>query len=268
MVKDDKYSDKEFDSKKEMHLYWAENHMDELNSHDKEKAKKALREKKNEKSEKIEWRKKMLLRGVAGLVLVGLVAVSIGPIMSMISGGATIDYDKLNLSEQPMLGSEDASVTVVEFGDYLCSHCRSFDQEVKPQLQDLIDSGDVNFYFMDRNVITPIGGSSGTASVSAQCVYQQSEEEFWDYHSALFDRQNQIGYNTKSLVDLAEQNTEGLNYTELEACISNRETVESVQQDNSIGTEVGATSTPSVYVNGRKISNWNNLVSYIENNHL
>jgi protein-disulfide isomerase len=265
MIEDDKYSDKEFDSKKEMHLYWAENHMDELNSHDKEKAKKALTEKENEKSEKIEWRKKMLLRGVAGLVLVGLVAVSIGPIMSMISGGATIDYDKLNLSEQPMLGSEDASVTVVEFGDYLCPHCQDFETQIKEstEFQQLIENGEVRYHYLNYNVIP----NSRGVSIAAECVYQQNESEYWEYHSAIFN--TNIGeYSTSSLVNLAKMNTENLDYNELEACIENRETQEKVNQDNIAGDKIGITGTPAIYVNGVKISDWSNLPEYIKDNYL
>jgi len=69
------------------------------------------------------------------------------------------------------------------------------------------------------------------------------------------------------LTTLANQSTDGLDYNELEACISNRETQEDVRDDNKLATNNGVSATPTVFVNGDRIANWNNLVSVIENNY-
>jgi len=264
MVKDDKYSEKEFESEHEMYLYWAENHMDDLNSHDKEKAKKALRKKEETKEQKMQWRKKMMMRGVGGLVIVALVYVSAPAIVSLFSTGSSIDFDSLDLENQPALGSEDANITVVEFGDYRCGACQSFNQNVKPELQSLIESGEVKMHYIDFNVIGP---QSEVASIAAECVYQQDEEQYWSFHDALFDNQGQVTYNAESLTTLAEQNTEGLDYDQLEACISDRETQDAVRDDNNLAGSNGVSATPTVFVNGDRVANWNNLVSVIEDNY-
>ncbi len=267
MVKDDKYSEKEFDSEEDMHLYWAENLMDELSSHDKDKAKKALRKKKEQQSQKREWRKKMMFRGTAGLVAVVLVYLAAPAIAGLFSGGGTINYDDLNLEEQPMLGEEDAPVTVVEFGDYMCGACQSFNQNVKPGVEELIDSGDVKFYFIDLN-LPQFQPNNGQASIAAECVYNQDEEAFWSFHDALYDNQGQTAYTAEGLTTLAEQNTEGLNTTKLQACIDNRETSDAIDSDNQIARENGVSATPTVFVNGDRVGNTNNLVSIIEDNYL
>lgn len=267
MVKDDKYSDKEFDSKEDMHLYWAENLMEDLNSHDKKKAKKALNEKQDEKAEKQEWRKKMMFRGVAGVVLVALAYLAAPSIAGLFTGGGTIDYNDLHLDEQPMLGSEDAPVTVVEFGDYLCPACQQFEQQVKPEMMELIDEGEVNFYYMDIN-LPQFQPNNGQASIAAQCVFQQDEEQFWNFHTGLYDEQGQITYSPAGLTNLAEETTEGLDYSELESCIDNQETSDAVDRDNEIARNNGVSSTPTVFVNGDRVSNWNNLVEIIEQNYL
>ena len=266
MVKDDKYSDKEFDSKDEMHLYWAENHMDELNSHDKDKAKKALSKKENKKADKREWRKKMFFRGTAGLVAIALVYLAAPSIAGMFAGGGSIDYSDLNLEEQPRLGDADANVTVVEFGDYMCPACQSFNQNVKPGLQDMIDSGEVNMYFLDIN-LPQFRPSNYQASIAAECVYQQDNDEFWSFHDALYDNQGQTSYTAEGLTTLAEQNTEGLNYTELQACIDDQNGSEAVDSDNEVARSNGVSATPTVFVNGDRVANTNSLVSIIEDNY-
>ena len=263
MVKDDKYSDKEFESEYDMHLYWAENHMDDLNSHDKEKAKKALRKKKEKKDAKMQWRKKMMMRGVGGIVIVALVYVSAPALVSMFSGGSSVDFSELNLENQPMLGSEDAEITVVEFGDYRCHSCKQFEEQGKPLLSEYIESGDVNFYYIDFPLPNFNPGNL-RASTAAQCVYEQDEEQFWNVHSALFDNQGSLTYSDDELLQLARDNTEGLNYTELDSCLGNSETLEQVRNDRNLGSQNGVRATPTVFVNGDRITNWSNLDSIIE----
>lgn len=263
MVKDDKYSDKEFDSKEDMHLYWAENLMDELSSHDKDKAKKALRKKEEVKSQKMQWRKKMMMRGIGGLVMVALVYVSAPAIVSVFSGGASIDYADLDLENQPMLGDADAEITVVEFGDYLCPACKSFEDTVKPQLMQHIENGDVNLHYIDFP-LPSFNPSNTQASVAAQCVYNQDEDQFWNMHDALYDNQQQMGYDDSSLVQLAEQNTEGLDYDRLEQCIEDQETIDAVNSDRQLGQENSVRSTPTLFVNGDRVTSQKNLVSVVE----
>lgn len=264
MVKDDKYSDKEFDSKEEMHLYWAENHMEDLNSHDKDKAKKALRKKKEEKTAKMQWRKKMMLRGVGGLVAVVLVYLSAPAIVNLFSGGAAIDYNDLDLENQPMLGSADADVTVVEFGDYRCPACKNFEDAIKPDLMPYIESGDVNLYYLDYPRTVSPSADSENAAVAAQCVYEQDEEQYWDMHDALFVNQQQMGYDDASLIQLAEQSTEGLDYDQLEQCIEDNETAEAVNKDIEVAQENSVRSTPTLFVDGDRVTRASNLVSIVE----
>ncbi len=261
------FSDKEFDSEHEMYLYWAENHMDELNSHQKDKVKKAKRKEDNKRQAQIEWRKKMMMRGVAGLVVVFIVYLSAPAIANLFASGGSIDFDELELDEQPMLGDEDAEITVVEFGDYLCPACQSFEQQVKPELMDLIEDGDVKFYYLDIT-LPQFSPNNVQASTAAQCVYNQDEDEFWNMHDALYANQGQISYDTSSLLNLAEDNTEGLDYDELETCIDEEETSDAVDRDNRIADNNGVTSTPTVFVDGDRVANWDNLVSVIEDNYL
>jgi len=261
------FSDKEFDSKHEMYLYWAENHMDELNSHQKDKVKKAKRKEENKRQEELQWRKKMMMRGVAGLVVVFVVYLSAPAIANLFAGGGSIDFDDLELENQPMQGDEDAEVTVVEFGDYLCPACQQFEQQVKPDLMELIEDGDVNFYYLDIK-LPQFNPDNTQASIAAQCVYEQDEEEFWDFHDALYVNQGQINYDASGLTGLAEDSTEDLDYEQLETCIEDEETSDAVDRDNRFADNNGVTATPTVFVNGDRVADWENLPQVIEDNYL
>lgn len=258
-----KYCDEEFDSDEEMYLHWDEEHSDEMNSHDRDKVKKAKREQENEKQAKMHWRKKMMIRGVGGVVLVALLYVSAPAIASLFSTGSSVDFSQLNLENQPMLGQEDANVTIVEFGDFMCSHCRTFNQETKPSFMHHIEEGNAKMYYIDF----PLPGfrpDNIQAATAAECVYRKSNDQYWDVHDALFAQQGSIDYSNSGLIEFIRQNTEDLNYTEIEACVRDNEALEAVQNDRSLGQGNAVSSTPTVFVNGELVTNRANLDSIIQ----
>lgn len=257
----------EFDDKTDLHIHWGEEHEDELNSHQKDKIKKAKRKKSEQKEKKNAKRKKMAGMGLAGIGALAVIALLGSQLINTGPSGQEIP-----LEGQPMTGNPDANVTVVEFGDYRCPVCKQFDTQVWPQLKkNYVDTGKIQFYFinyafLDQNFA---GDTSTRAAVAGECVVNQDEEQFWNFHKAVYDNQGpeRQDWATKDfLMDLARENTEGLDYEELNACISNRETIDKVQKDRSIGRNAGVTGTPSVYVNGDKIQNWqyNSLRAAIE----
>lgn len=247
----------EFDDKTGLHVHWGEEHEDELNSHQEEKVKKARRKKKERKEQRNAKRKKMggmALAGIGALIVVALLGSQL-----MNSGPQNQD---IPLENQPMMGNPDANVTVVEFGDYRCPVCKQFDVQVFPRLKEnYIDTGQIKFYFVNYAFLDDhfTGQTSTRAAVAAECVYDQDEEQFWNFHKALYDNQGperQDWATQDFLMQLARDNTEGLDYSQLEACISNQETVDRVQEERRTGDQVGVTGTPSVYVNGDQIQNW------------
>jgi protein-disulfide isomerase len=252
-----RFCEEEFDNKTDLHIHWGEEHEDELNSHQKEKVKKAKREKKEEREKKNAKRKQMAGMGLAGIGALAVIAL-LGS--QLISTGPT--GQEIPLEGQPMIGNDDANVTVVEFGDYRCPVCKQFHDQTWPQLKDnYIDTGKIKFYFvnyafLDQNFA---GETSTRAAVAGECVLNQDEEQFWNFHSALYENQGaerQDWATQDFLMELARENTEGLDYNQLQTCVDNRQTSEKVQQDRSIGRNAGVTGTPSVYVNGNKIENW------------
>lgn len=248
---------KEFDNKIDLHVHWGEKHEDELNSHQEEKVKKANRKKKERKEKKNAQRKKMAGMGLAGVGALVVIAL----LGSQVIGTSSASQD-IPLEGQPMIGDADANVTVVEFGDYRCPVCKQFHDQAWPQLkQNYVDTGKVKFYFinyafLDQNFA---GKSSTRAAAAGECVLKQDQEQFWNFHNALYNNQKserQDWATQDFLMNLAREKTEGLDYEQLQSCVSNRETINKVQQDRNIGKNAGVTGTPSIYVNGNYIQNW------------
>ncbi len=237
----------EFENTARLHYHWGEEHEDELNSHQKEKVKKARRKKEEEKQEITARRKKLAGYGLFGtltILVVGFLALQVLP--TLVAGPD--QQEEFPLDDRPVLGEEDANVTIVEFGDYLCPYCADFEFQVKDRLEDegyFDEDGGVNFYYLHF----PVAGGENEA-VAAECVAEQDHDAFWDFHNALFQESN-IG----SLTDLAEAETEGLDYEELEQCIDNRETIDIVNRDQEVGYQNEVSGTPTVFINGQNVPN-------------
>jgi protein-disulfide isomerase len=55
-----------------------------------------------------------------------------------------------SIARAPALGSDDAQVTIVEFGDYQCTWCYRWHQGTKDTLMaDYVDTRKVRFLFKD-----------------------------------------------------------------------------------------------------------------------
>jgi len=90
----------------------------------------------------------------------------------------------------PLLGSLDAPVTIIEFGDYQCPNCKKWFLETKPVIvENFIDTGKVNLVFVD---IAFLGKDSPGAAMATYCAEDQGK--YWEYHGYLYT--NQIGIDT------------------------------------------------------------------------
>ncbi|MDY6777250.1 MAG: DsbA family protein [Candidatus Nanohaloarchaea archaeon] len=251
-----------FDEEHELHLHWGEEHEEELNSHQEEEMKKARREeeRREQRKEEKKYRGREIVLyaaiGIVGLAVAGLIGsqlVQVHASTEQPTNGATAAGTGFNVSGEPVLGSENASVTVVEFGDYRCPFCRQFEMSVVPRLkQEFVSTGEVRFVFMNFPFL---GEGSFQAAVASECVYRQDEDQFWPFHRAIYEHQgpeSQRWVTQAKLMQWARESTEGLNYSRLRTCIAEQKTLQEVQGDKRVGRRHGVGGTPTVYVNGRK----------------
>ncbi|MFB6114884.1 MAG: DsbA family protein [Candidatus Nanohalobium sp.] len=250
----------EFDSDRELHIHWGEEHEDELNSHQEEKVKKAKREEEDEKKAKKSRRRNLMFKGLTAVSLLIFVGLVLPQVLSMFKSSP------FQLEDQPMMGSENASVTVVEFGDYRCPYCQRFDQRVHPKLKEnYIDTGKVKFYFINFPIL---GEGSNLAARASEYVYRNDPENFWAFHHALYDNQGseRRKWVTPELLGTIANRTTDINASELKEGLDNEKIKEAVQQDKRIAKSNGLRGTPTVYVNGEQVeASYQSIKSAIEN---
>jgi protein-disulfide isomerase len=155
---------------------------------------------------------------------------------------------KLHIEGAASKGPADASVVVVEFGDFECPVCRQLEQVLRAVLPQYPQ---IRFVFKDFP-LESVHPWAMTAAIAGHCALQQSPDVFWKLHDAIYDNQEAISPENaiEKLVDLAT--TAGANPDNLKACMADPKSTDAVRASQQDGGNVEVTSTPTVFVDGRK----------------
>jgi protein-disulfide isomerase len=92
-----------------------------------------------------------------------------------------------------------------------------------------------------------------TAALTGRCAFQHSSTAFWKLHDAIYDAQESItpenayAQLTRLAIDA------GVPSTALQACLADPKTAEGVRKSLDEGRSLGVSSTPTSFVNGRRI---------------
>lgn len=152
-------------------------------------------------------------------------------------------------SGAPVLGNDQAPVTIIEFADFQCPFCKAFHDEVFPSIKsNYIDTGKVKFIYQD---FAFLGEESRAAAAAAKCAKDQ--DKFWPYHDLLYDRQdgeNQGNFNPANLKAFAAEL--GLNTAEFNQCLDSGQHQADVVAETQGGEGYGVAATPTLFINGLK----------------
>jgi len=150
-------------------------------------------------------------------------------------------------ADQPTLGEQNAPVKLILFENFMCDHCKAFEERVFPQLKrEYIDTGRVEVYYVNL-----AWGSEQAvlAGMAGECAYRQDADAFWPFKTALYEAQGQW-QTVDDLVAVATA-IPGLTPVDLRDCIEEGRYAAEVQRDLELGDQVGVTGTPSVVIGTR-----------------
>jgi len=192
--------------------------------------------------------KKIAVAGAA-VVLVAIVTVFASSYMSDFetsrAPNTEDEFQTLELKQAPVLGSKDATVTIVEVGDYQCHMCKLWFEETRPLIiENYINTGKVNLVFMDMPFL---GSDSTPASEATYCAEDQGR--YWDYHVTLYDYQDHMNSGWANAERLkAFAFGLGLDMDEFEECLDSDKYKQHVKMNLQKAKSSGANSTPTFII--------------------
>lgn len=161
---------------------------------------------------------------------------------------------EVSTDDDPALGIEnDATITIVEFSDYQCPFCKDFFDESLPLLkQEYIDTGKVVYVFRDFPL--EAHPQAPAAATAANCAGEQNH--YWDMHDQLFEHQDDWSFHDNAeeiFLQYAKQLD--LNMEEFTTCLKDETQKQAIEigNDQSDGSSYGVQSTPTFFINGKKV---------------
>ncbi|WP_341285522.1 DsbA family protein [Priestia megaterium] len=171
---------------------------------------------------------------------------------------------KIDIENEPTIGDENAPITLVEYGDYKCPACGYFSNGIMPQLEkDYVSTGQVKVVFKNYPFIYT---DSTRAAVYAEGIYNKlGNDAFWQFHKTIYEYQNTYYANKNSQNEHKDMLTEAyLNksaknlfnekqFEQLKDILNNKNLKKEVQADYKQGSGDDVSSTPSIFINGKKV---------------
>jgi protein-disulfide isomerase len=140
-------------------------------------------------------------------------------------------------------GPANASLTLLEFGDYQCPHCGAAYPIIK-EIQNIFGK---RLRFVFRNFpLSNVHELALRAAIAAEAAGRQ--ERFWEMHDMVFEHQRQL--TPHSFAEFAQEIK--LDISTFKRDLQDKKLAYKVEADFESGIRSGVNGTPSFFINEQK----------------
>jgi protein-disulfide isomerase len=172
---------------------------------------------------------------------------------------------QIALDGTPDNGPAKAPVIVAEYSDFMCPYCRNLGlalSQFVPQA-----GGRLAVYFknfpLDKACNDRLPGSThpGSCNLALGAICARYQGKFEAYHDRVF----QAELRNPQPADVARIAGEaGLNAAAIQGCLDDPKTRSDLAAEVAEGNRLGVNSTPTVYINGKKLPRINDFVAVVD----
>jgi protein-disulfide isomerase len=157
---------------------------------------------------------------------------------------------KLRAADGPAIVHQDPAISMVEFSDLECPHCKS----AQPIVEKLAnDFPQVRYVFQEFPLPASLHPWALKGAEYADCVARLNPPLFWKYIGAVFENQGGIAAVTADDKLKEAATSVGLDASKISTCASLPQTEASVNKSVELGKSLDVTQTPTLFVNGRRV---------------
>lgn len=184
----------------------------------------------------------------SAVLLIGAVSLlSLGQKKTVVETSDQVQ--NIDYSTGEKIGTDSAKIKLVEYSDFQCPACKSFE----PILKQILAENKDNIQFVYKYFPLPLHLNARPSANFA--IYAATEGKFWEVHDKLFETQeewaelkNPKDYFIKMGKDL------GLNEAKLKEALDNNTYYDTMNKTFEEGQNIGVNSTPTLFLNGKKLS--------------
>jgi protein-disulfide isomerase len=214
----------------------------------------ALREQERRRSRKIRM---LIATGTAVLLVVALVVVqqvtssgSGRPDTSNLAGIADVKVEFSGLNERAgTIGNPNAKVTITEYGDLRCPLCKTFDNEVAPQvISDIVRPGTAKLQYRTWPILGPNSVEAAKAAYAAR-----RQNALWPYASLTYLNQGDesVAWFTPTVARALAKGV-GLDIARFDKDRTSAAATKAIAQVSNEAQRLGFEGTPTIRVAGPK----------------
>lgn len=149
-------------------------------------------------------------------------------------------------SEELSLGSQQAPVTIIEYGSLTCDNCLSFHKYVYPKFKKhYIDTGIVRFIFRHF----PTGGAAVYGARAANCA----GDKYYEMLDTLFSTVGRwFRAENRDAIFVEYATSLGVNSEAFLSCVSNKKHLDEIlSQQQAARKDLDVIGTPTFFINGK-----------------
>lgn len=147
-------------------------------------------------------------------------------------------------------GNKEAVTTLIEYSDFQCPACGSYYSILKKVAEDMGEQ--VRFAY--RHFPLPQHKNAKLAATVAEASGKQGK--FWEMHDLIFQNQSDWSEEKNAAIIFAKYAQDlNLDLARFQIDIASDEIKAKIENDYKSGVKVGVNSTPSFFLNGKKLDN-------------
>jgi protein-disulfide isomerase len=157
---------------------------------------------------------------------------------------------KLQAADGPGRGAQQPTITIVDFSDLECPHCKA----AHPILEKLAgEFPQVRLVFQQFPLPASLHPWAMKAALYTDCAAKMDKDAFWKYVDTVFENQGSIALATADDQLKGFATAVGLDGQKVAACAAGPEAEARVKKSMDLGQSLDITETPTVFINGRQV---------------
>lgn len=165
------------------------------------------------------------------------------------SNASTLTISAINDNEN-IKGSKEARAILIEYSDFQCPACGAYYPILKKVSEDLGSQA----RFAYRHFPLPQHKNAKLAATVAEAAGKQGR--FWEMHDLIFQNQSDWSEEKNAAVIFAQYAQDlGLDLVKFQTDVASEEIKAKIENDYKSGVKAEVNSTPSFFLNGKKITN-------------
>lgn len=197
---------------------------------------------------------KIILWLVIALVIIGSVfgiikLASKSQVSNSGSDTSALTVSAINDNEN-VKGNKEATTTLIEYSDFQCPACGSYYPILKKISEDMGEQVRLAY----RHFPLPQHKNAKLAATVAEASGKQGK--FWEMHDLIFQNQSDWSEEKNAAIIFAKYAQDlNLDLARFQIDIASDEIKAKIENDYKSGVKAGVNSTPSFFLNGKKLNN-------------